>query len=101
VLVDDTGVARGSSAAVLASGVPGTATVLSTFDPPPVTDLDGPLRGLALRIEIADGRPPYDVRLATVYPAGTRQPSKGARLAVKVDPEEPRRVAVDWASINA
>jgi hypothetical protein len=97
VLIDDTGIARGSSAAVLGSGIPGTATVLGTFDPPPASDIDAPLWGLALRVEINDGRPPYEVRLATVYPPGTSQPSRGARLAVKVDPEEPRRVAVDWA----
>jgi hypothetical protein len=97
VLIDDTGVARGSSAAVLASGIEGIATVRRTFDPPPATDIDQPLWGLDLRVVVPDGRPAYDIRLATVYPAGLRQPGKGARLAVRVDPEEPRRVAVDWA----
>jgi hypothetical protein len=35
VLIDDTGVARGSSAAILSNGVPGMATVLGIFNPPP------------------------------------------------------------------
>jgi hypothetical protein len=94
-LIDDFGVERGSSAATLASGLVARATVLGVFTPPP-TDLAEPLWGLKLRIEVDDGRPPYEVRLATVYPAGRPQPGRGTRLPVKIDPEEPRRVAVDW-----
>jgi hypothetical protein len=96
-LIDDYGVERGSSAATLASGIAGQATVLAVFTPPP-TDLAEPLWGLKLRIAVDDGRPPYEVRLATVYPAGREQPGRGTQLPVKIDPEEPRRVAVDWSA---
>jgi hypothetical protein len=55
---------------------------------------------LRLRVEIDDGRPPYELRVATVYPADQQQPAKGARLPVKIDPEEPRRVALDWPAAH-
>ena len=95
VLIDDTGVVRSGPDPALAGGVPALATVLGLFDPPP-TDLDGPQLGLRLRVTVDDGRPPYEVKLATGYPARSTPPRKGTKVAVRVDPEEPRRVAVDW-----
>jgi hypothetical protein len=88
-------IARGSTSATLANGLPGKATVLGVFTPP-FTDPAGPLWGLRLQIVASDGRPPYALKLATLYPAGRKRPLSGDRLAVKIDPEEPRLVAVDW-----
>jgi hypothetical protein len=88
-------IARGGTSATLANGLPGKATVLGVFTPP-FTDPAGPLWGLLLRIVASDGRPPYELKLATAYPAGQQQPHRGTQLAVKIDPEEPRLVAVDW-----
>jgi len=64
--VDSSGVATGSSSAVLATGPAGSAKVLKVFEPPPGTDISAPLWGLALRVQVDDGRPRYDLRLATV-----------------------------------
>jgi hypothetical protein len=97
VLIDDTGIARSSSAA-LASGVPGRATVLGTFNPPP-SKLAEPVWGLRIRIEVEDGRPPYEIQMTTVYPAGHQRPHKGTSLPVKINPEEPRQVAIDWPAV--
>jgi hypothetical protein len=73
---------------VLARGLPAVATVSGTFDA-------GAQRGLALRVAVSDGRPTYDERIGT-SPPGSRPPlGKGARLAVRVDAEDPRRVAVE------
>jgi hypothetical protein len=99
VLIDDAGLARTTPAA-LAGGVPGRARVLGTFLPPPSQQAE-PVWGLRLRVEVDDGRPPYKINLTTVRPEGQQRPRRGTILPVKIDPEEPRRVVIDWSAIAA
>jgi hypothetical protein len=82
---------------VLAAGQPGTATARKIFENPQVAGIEIPPWELALRIQADDGRPPYDLRLGTDYPAGLGRPRKGDRLAVRIDADDPRQVAFDWA----
>jgi hypothetical protein len=97
VVIDSTDFIYASGAAVLATGQPGTATVRKIFENPQVAGMDIPAWELALRVQADDGRPPYDLRLGTDYPAELGRPRKGDRLAVRIDPDDPRRVAFDWA----
>jgi hypothetical protein len=91
VLVDDSYITDAPSPDVLARGVPALATVTGTFNA-------GAQQGLALRVAVSDGRPTYDVRIGTFPPRSHPPLGKGAQLAVRVDAEDPRRVAVDWAN---
>jgi hypothetical protein len=99
VLLDAAGIARTTQAA-LAGGVPGRAKVLGTFLPPPPQQAE-PVWGLRIRIEVDDGRPRYEIKLTTVYPEGQQRPRRGTILPVRIDPEEPRRIVVDWPAISA
>jgi hypothetical protein len=84
-----------SQQALLASGVPGRATIknytdtgtLVNFNPQIVLDLD---------ITIP-GRDPYSAQLTTAVPQvylGRLQP--GGSIGVKVDPNDPSSIAIDW-----
>ena len=89
-------------ARVAATGVAGTGTV-TAIEVTGVLVNDNPrcrVRfniAIALRIQADDGRPPYDLRLGTGYPPGLGRPRKGDRLAVRIDADDPRQVAFDWA----
>lgn len=96
VLIADPGPSRVIAAEEIAYGVTGAATVLGTFTPPPTIDSGAPQYGLQLRVEIADGRPPYEVRLATTRPPDQPEPRRGTRIPVTVDPEDPRKISVNW-----
>ena len=97
-LIDDTGLAGLGPSAVIDDGVPGIATVLSKFSPPNGIEFSGKGKphGLRLEIQIADGRPDYVIRLVADLPPGRKWPGDGERLAVTVDPEDPRRVHIRW-----
>jgi hypothetical protein len=97
VIVDSASVTWAASSATLVAGVPGTALVTGLFDPA-ATGAEAPLWGLVLRVQAADGRPSYDVRLSTVGPDGLSRPHRGERFPVRIDSDDPRRIAVDWAS---
>jgi hypothetical protein len=99
VLIDSSGITWASSRAEVAPGVTGTAVVTGLFEPA-AAGIDEPLWGLTLRVQAEDGRPRYDVRLATVRPEGISRPRRGDRVGrVWIDPEDPRHIAVDWASL--
>lgn len=97
VRVSSRGIATDSGPAVLGTGLPAVATVKRVFVPLPATAIDGPFWGFTLRVQVNDGRPAYDLRLATGYPPGIPQPRRGERLAVLVSRDDPRLLAVDWA----
>jgi hypothetical protein len=101
-LLDLTGVSWASSRTELAAaGLAGTAKVTGLFDPP-VAAVTEPLWGLLLQVEVPDGRPAFELRLATVQPDGVTLPRQGDRIGrVWVDPDDPRNIAVDWASLVA
>ncbi len=67
---------------------------------PRVSDMDVPLWELALRVRADDGRLAYEVRLGTSGRAGVPRPDRGARLLVRIDPADPRQVAIDWAGTH-
>jgi hypothetical protein len=98
VLVDSVGMTWASGAAGMTQSVPGTATVAGHFDAV-AAGVEAAVWGVLLRVRAADGRPPYDVRLSAVRPDGLRRPRRGDRLAVQIDSADPRRIAVDWASL--
>ena len=98
VLVDSVSVTWASAATGMTESVPGTATVAGHFDAV-AAGVEAAVRGVLLRVRAADGRPPYDVGLSAVCPGGLRRPRRGDRLAVQIDSGDPRRIAVDWASL--
>lgn len=95
-IVDSADVTWAAGAAVLTPTVPGTAVVTGLFDPL-VPGTEASVWGLILRVQAADGRPSYDVRLSIVCPEGLVRPRRKARLTVRIDSDDPRRIAVDWA----
>ena len=96
-IVDLTEATYAASPALLHSGLAGSAKVTEVFEPS-FADHRDPEWRLALRVQAGDGRPAYDVRLVTGYPARTSRPRRGDQLAVLISPEDPRLVAVEWPS---
>jgi hypothetical protein len=86
------------AAVALSASVPGAAVVTGLFDPV-VPGTEAPVWGLILRVQAADGRPSYDVRLSILPADGIARPRRKARLTVRIDPDDPRRIAVDWAGM--
>jgi hypothetical protein len=77
------------AARLVATGAPATAVVTDVRDTG-VTVNDNPQVVLTVRIEPADGRPPYDSS-ATRTVSRVAIPRVGDRLAVRVDPADPQR----------
>ena len=98
VIVDTASLSLDAGPAALSAGLPAMATVREVLALPSGIAIDGPLWGLALRIKVDDGRPVYERRLATSYPPGTSQPRRGQQLAVRVTPDDPFKIAVDWTN---
>lgn len=87
---------RRSNAALLRSGIPGTATVLSLRDTGTTINRVNAVVELGLQVAIP-GRAPYQVKIETMIGRmnwGSVQP--GAQLAVRVDPANARHIAIDW-----
>jgi hypothetical protein len=81
---------------LLKTGVPGTATIrkftttgkLVDFNPQVVLDLD----------VVLEDREPYPVELMTVASqTGVVQLVPGASIKVRVDPDDPQSLAIDWS----
>jgi hypothetical protein len=84
--------------ALLESGSPGRATitrftdtgVLVNFNPQVVLDLS----------VAVGGRAPYEIQLTTtVPPSHLSRLRAGVDVGVRVDPSEPRRLAIDWSAV--
>jgi hypothetical protein len=85
-----------------ATGLPGRAKVLSLGESSEgiVTINDQPLLALTLEVEDAFGSP-YVVAFETVVPRyAVPQVQPGATVPVKIDPNDRRRVAVDWGALG-
>jgi hypothetical protein len=81
---------------LLQRGESATATVLTT--PKPIDEADARLL-MTLEVHPAAGSPyPADCTLAAVSPAGDLK--VGDFLRVKVDPNDPKQVAVDWGAFG-
>ena len=81
---------------LLQRGESATATVLSAQ---PATQADGRLT-LKLEVHPMD-RGPYEIEctIPAVHPG--REPKVGDFLPVAIDPDDPRRVAVNWTAFGA
>jgi hypothetical protein len=85
---------------VLRSGVDGTAVVTFIADGHMKVGF-AHLVYLELDVTVA-GAPPCQVRTGELLtPAATGTLTPGRQLVVKVDPEDPQRVAVDWEGLGA
>lgn len=81
--------------AVLRSGVEGTAVVMQVCDGDVASELQQ-LVHLELEVTVGDGTA-YRVGTGEFLTAASAGSVRvGAQLAVKVDPQDPQRVAVDW-----
>ncbi|GAT67404.1 lipoprotein [Planomonospora sphaerica] len=87
-----------SAADLLTRGLPGTATVMGTFDLNGMTAGNGdPIVGFVLQVVPDGGGAPYQVRLGhRVPPAHLHRTVPGTRLPVRIAAEDPEKVAVDW-----
>lgn len=86
-----------SVADILATGVPGRATVREVFETGAVAPDNGdPVVGFVLDVRI-DGQEPYEVRFAHRVPAALRtRIAVGDEYPVKALPPDPNEVAIDW-----
>lgn len=80
---------QADTARLIATGAPATAVVTDVKDTG-VTINDNPQVLLTVRIEPADGRPPYD-STATRTVSRVAIPRVGDRMAVRLDPADPQR----------
>jgi hypothetical protein len=98
------GVMKGMSdrAKLRATGVPGHAIVRSIGESGggTVTVNDQPL--LSLTLEVNDGYgSPYLVSLETIVPRyAIPQVQPGDTIPIKIDPNDPQRIAVDWGAMG-
>jgi len=86
----------GDEARLLAEGIPGEAVIVG---------MGTPARGaqrfnLDLDLEVyVSGRPPY--RVANQYMVPASAPiGQGVRLPVRVDPDDPAKIAIDWSNVD-
>jgi hypothetical protein len=85
----------GSNEALRTSGVPGTATVVAVHDTGVVVS-GAPIVTIDLEVTV-EGRPPYRPSHPTPFPpTGATSPVPGATLPVRVDPNDPNRILVEW-----
>jgi hypothetical protein len=87
---------RRGDQALLRSGIAGTATVLSMRDTGTTINRVNAVVELGLLVALP-GRAPYQARLETMIGRmnwGSVQP--GTQLAVRVDPTDATRIAIDW-----
>ena len=81
---------------LLQHGESATATVLTTPEP---LDQGGTRLGMTLEVHPAAGSPyPVDCTVASLHPGGNLK--VGDFLRVKVDPQNPERVAIDWTGFG-
>jgi Short C-terminal domain len=82
---------------ILAEGIAGEAVIIG---------MGTPARGaqqynLDLDLEVhVGGRAPYRIANQYIVPASARL-GQGVRLPVKVDPNDPARIAIDWQSVES
>ena len=82
---------------ILATGISGHATIAETFEIGMTTPEGEPVVGFVLDVTASDGRPPYQVRLGHRVPHRAMPCARaGNKVAVRVDRENPQRVAIDW-----
>ena len=86
-----------SVAEILATGVPGTATVREIFETGAVAPDNGdPVIGFVLDVRI-EGRASYELKFAHRVPAALRDRlAVGADYPIKALPPDPNEVAIDW-----
>lgn len=83
--------------ALLTTGTPGKATIKSFTDTGTLVNFN-PQVVLDLSVAV-EGKSPYDAKLTTSVPQvylGRLQP--GGSVGVKVDPNDPSAIAIDWAA---
>lgn len=97
-----TGDPRMSAAYLLANGVPADAVIVNA-QPLNMTNPEGvPLHALTLTVMPLDGRQPYQVQVGNpVPPSALPHVYPGSRVPVRVHPEEPQAVVVDWSAAEA
>jgi hypothetical protein len=91
----------GSNQTLLATGMPGTALVLAVQDTGATINRVNAILDARLQVTLP-GQAPYEANAEVILGRmswGALQP--GMTVAVKVDPKDPRRVAIDWAASRA
>ena len=92
---------QASAAEILATGIPGQAKVVRTWDMGLVPDGSGdPAVGFEVVVQVQDGRPPYQVQFGHRVPKHIAPPVAGAILPVRVSPQDPSRVAIDFSGAS-
>ena len=82
---------------VLKHGVPGRATVIAASVP----SRDASMFNMALTLQVfVEGRTPYEVEGQWMVKASDTEALSGS-IPVKVDPDEPDKVAIDWDALRA
>lgn len=83
--------------ALLASGIPGRATITTFTDTGVLVNFD-PQVVLDLTVAVGGG-PPYELHLTTTVPQiHLSRMRPGADVGVRVDPSEPQRLTIDWSA---
>jgi hypothetical protein len=86
-----------AKAALLATGLAGTGRIVSVRQTSVMVN-NQPLIAIGLQVEVP-GRVAYPVELKEIIPfIRLPQIQPGGTLAVKVDPQRPERVAIDWGA---
>lgn len=81
---------------ILATGVAGTARIVSTMPTGSFDDQGRPIHTMMLMIEIPGRDPIQGSAMAGIPPERANRLEGGDEVPVKADPNDPRKVAIDW-----
>lgn len=81
---------------ILATGISGTARIVSTVPTGNVDDQGQPIHTMMLVIEIPGRDPIQGPAMAGIPPERAEQLEAGDEVPVKGDPNDPTKVAIDW-----
>jgi hypothetical protein len=81
---------------ILATGIAGTARIVSTAPTGNFDDQGRPIHTMMLVIEIPGREPIQGPAMAGIPPERAEQLEAGDEVPVKTDPNDPTKVAIDW-----
>lgn len=81
---------------ILATGIPGTAKIISSAPTGQMDDRGRPIHSMMLQIQVQGQQPVQGPAMAGVPPERAEQLEPGDEVPIKADPANPTSIAIDW-----